>query len=65
MTWIPALVMGVFEPLVRSVTDNVCVPTVFRCTVNWRKPFVKSPLWFVAPSLDVTRTLSPEATGFQ
>src|SRR5262245_31983657 len=67
ITWIPGLVVPWIEPLVWSLTVRVCVPTVPRLTLNWRKPLVMAPDSGVlaAGSLEVMRTLSALGTGFQ
>src|SRR5687767_9949089 len=66
ITVIGGLVMAVIDPLVRSVTVRVCVPTVPRETPNRRNPFTRAPLSgvFAAASLEDTRTLSALGTGF-
>src|SRR2546422_10385696 len=69
MTWIPALVVGEMEPLVKSDAVTVWVPTVFNVTVNWRKPFDMVPevgeTVSAASVFETTRKLSPLGSGFQ
>ena len=43
ITWMAGLVVPVIEPFVRSDTETVCDPTVFRVTVTWRKPLESVP----------------------
>src|SRR6185436_17840872 len=42
-TVIGGLVVDVIEVFVRSDAVTVWLPTVFKVTVNWRKPFVSTP----------------------
>jgi hypothetical protein len=66
-TVIGGLVVDVIEVFVRSDAVTVWLPTVFKVTVNWRKPFVSTPDVgdAVYEPLAVTRTLSALGTGFQ
>ena len=67
ITWMPGLVVPWIDPLVRSETVRVCVPTVPSETLNCFDPLTRTPVTGVlaAGSLEVIRTPSPLETGFQ